>query len=109
MSDPLVSGFTTGAAVHVFTSQVKYVFGLKIPRFPNLFQIIYVSGINSNEQISLCKNTMQKPSDLCVSISLSDIQGNYREPAQYQLRHSYHFSYLHGDIVYSQSSDQSTI
>nr|XP_034300936.1 solute carrier family 26 member 6 isoform X3 [Crassostrea gigas] len=42
MSDPLVSGFTTGAAVHVFTSQVKYVFGLKIPRFPNLFQIIYV-------------------------------------------------------------------
>ncbi|XP_048774241.1 prestin-like isoform X2 [Ostrea edulis] len=41
MSDPLVSGFTTGAAVHVFTSQVKYVFGLKIPRFPNLFQIIY--------------------------------------------------------------------
>ncbi|XP_046331288.2 prestin-like isoform X1 [Haliotis rufescens] len=40
MSDSLVSGFTTGAAVHVFTSQVKYVFGIKIPRFPNLFQII---------------------------------------------------------------------
>ncbi|XP_005106268.2 sulfate transporter [Aplysia californica] len=40
MGDSLVSGFTTGAAVHVFTSQVKYVFGLKIKRFPNLFQII---------------------------------------------------------------------
>lgn len=39
MSDPLVSGFTTGAAVHVFTSQVKYIFGLKIKRFPNLYQI----------------------------------------------------------------------
>lgn len=39
MGDSLVSGFTTGAAVHVFTSQVKYIFGLKIKRFPNLFQI----------------------------------------------------------------------
>ncbi|XP_033742442.1 solute carrier family 26 member 10-like isoform X2 [Pecten maximus] len=41
MSDPLVSGFTTGAAVHVFTSQVKYIFGLDIPRFGNLFQIVF--------------------------------------------------------------------
>ncbi|XP_069109459.1 prestin-like isoform X2 [Argopecten irradians] len=41
MSDPLVSGFTTGAAVHVFTSQVKYIFGLSIPRFGNLFQIVF--------------------------------------------------------------------
>ncbi|BFZ14917.1 hypothetical protein BsWGS_17956 [Bradybaena similaris] len=40
MGDSLVSGFTTGAALHVFTSQVKYVFGISIPRFPNLFQII---------------------------------------------------------------------
>ncbi|XP_041358329.1 prestin-like isoform X2 [Gigantopelta aegis] len=39
MSDSLVSGFTTGAAVHVFTSQVKYILGLKIPRFENMFQI----------------------------------------------------------------------
>ncbi|KAK3776999.1 hypothetical protein RRG08_049138, partial [Elysia crispata] len=40
MGDAMVSGFTTGAAVHVFTSQVKYVFGIDVPRFPNLFQII---------------------------------------------------------------------
>ena len=42
MGDAMVSGFTTGAAVHVFTSQVKYVFGIDVPRFPNLFQIINV-------------------------------------------------------------------
>ena len=42
MGDSLVSGFTTGAAVHVFTSQVKYALGLKIPRFENLFQIVRV-------------------------------------------------------------------
>ena len=50
MGDSLVSGFTTGAAVHVFTSQVKYALGLKIPRFENLFQIIKVrtGQINAN-------------------------------------------------------------
>ncbi|CAG0881842.1 unnamed protein product [Darwinula stevensoni] len=32
LSDILVSGFTTGAAVHVATSQLKHVFGLAVPR-----------------------------------------------------------------------------
>ncbi|ESO89479.1 hypothetical protein LOTGIDRAFT_192974, partial [Lottia gigantea] len=49
MSDSLVSGFTTGAAVHVFTSQVKYALGIKIPRFGGLFQII-------NTYIAIIKN-----------------------------------------------------
>ncbi|KAL3878660.1 hypothetical protein ACJMK2_030991 [Sinanodonta woodiana] len=40
MSDALISGFTTGCAVHVFTSQVKYMFGLHIPRSDGMFQII---------------------------------------------------------------------
>lgn len=44
MGDSLVSGFTTGAAVHVFTSQVKYALGLKIPRFESLFQIVRTYG-----------------------------------------------------------------
>ncbi|XP_052795509.1 sulfate transporter-like isoform X2 [Mya arenaria] len=39
MSDPMIGGFTTGAAVHVGTSQVKYVFGLHIPRSDGVFQI----------------------------------------------------------------------
>ncbi|KAL8612924.1 hypothetical protein ACOMHN_035001 [Nucella lapillus] len=44
MGDSLVSGFTTGAAVHVFTSQVKYALGLKIPRFESVFQIVRTYG-----------------------------------------------------------------
>ena len=32
LSDPLISGFTTGAACHVFTSQIKHVFG----KFPQI-------------------------------------------------------------------------
>ncbi|XP_053399637.1 prestin-like isoform X2 [Mercenaria mercenaria] len=40
MSDPLIAGFTTGTAVHVGTSQVKYILGLKIPRTDGLFQVV---------------------------------------------------------------------
>lgn len=45
MGDALVSGFTTGAAVHVFTSQVKYALGVKIPRFEGNFQVGEVSAV----------------------------------------------------------------
>lgn len=41
LSDALVSGFTTGAALHVFTSQVKDLFGLTLPKFPGNFDVIY--------------------------------------------------------------------
>ncbi|KAL5011789.1 hypothetical protein ScPMuIL_010340 [Solemya velum] len=41
MSDSLIGGFTTGVATHVFTSQVKSLLGLRIPRFPGVFQIVY--------------------------------------------------------------------
>ncbi|XP_076334915.1 prestin-like isoform X2 [Tachypleus tridentatus] len=42
MSPPLASGFTTGAAVHVTTSQIQYVFSLKVPRFSGPLNIIYI-------------------------------------------------------------------
>ncbi|XP_046405468.1 solute carrier family 26 member 10-like isoform X2 [Ischnura elegans] len=41
LSDTLVSGFTTGAAVHVATSQVKHLFGIKVARFMGPLKIIY--------------------------------------------------------------------
>ncbi|XP_036358676.1 sulfate transporter isoform X1 [Octopus sinensis] len=41
LSDPLVSGFTTGAACHVFTSQVKHVFGVKMGRYSGPLKLIY--------------------------------------------------------------------
>ena len=43
LSDMLVSGFTTGAAVHVMTSQIKYLFGLQVQRYNGPLKIIYVS------------------------------------------------------------------
>ena len=32
LSDPLISGFTTGSAVLVVISQLKHILGLKIPQ-----------------------------------------------------------------------------
>lgn len=43
LSDSLVNGFTTGAAVHVTVSQLKDLFGVQIPRHKGAFKIIYVS------------------------------------------------------------------
>lgn len=44
LSDALVSGLTTGAAVHVFTSQVVYCLGIsEVPRFGSVGKIVRVS------------------------------------------------------------------
>ncbi|XP_076448309.1 prestin-like [Babylonia areolata] len=40
LSDPLISGFTTGAACHVFTSQVKNILGLKMGRYAGPLKLI---------------------------------------------------------------------
>lgn len=45
LSETLVSGFTTGAAIHVFTSQVKDLFGLRLTPTTGYFEIILVSRL----------------------------------------------------------------
>lgn len=41
LSDTLVSGFTTAAAVHIVVSQLKFVLGLEVPGFSGPIAIIY--------------------------------------------------------------------
>ncbi|KAL1494813.1 hypothetical protein ABEB36_010346 [Hypothenemus hampei] len=41
LSETLVSGFTTGAAIHVLVSQIKDLFGLQIPKFKGNFSNVY--------------------------------------------------------------------
>lgn len=43
LSETLVSGFTTAAAVHVLTSQIKDLFGLQLQKRKGLFKVILVS------------------------------------------------------------------
>lgn len=40
LSDHLVSGFTTAAAIHVVVSQTKNLLGIKVPRFNGPFRLI---------------------------------------------------------------------
>lgn len=42
LSDPIISGFTTGAAILVFTSQVKHILGLSVPRYAGAFAVVKV-------------------------------------------------------------------
>ena len=42
LSDPIISGFTTGAAILVFTSQVKHLLGLNVPRYSGAFAVVKV-------------------------------------------------------------------
>ncbi|KAM4563680.1 solute carrier family 26 member 6 [Odontesthes bonariensis] len=41
LSDPLVRGYTTGAAIHVIVSQLKYTFGINPLRYSGPLSLIY--------------------------------------------------------------------
>ncbi|TRY60888.1 hypothetical protein DNTS_035152, partial [Danionella cerebrum] len=41
LSEPLVRGYTTAAAVHVITAQLKYMFGVSPRRFNGALQLLY--------------------------------------------------------------------
>ncbi|XP_051543896.1 solute carrier family 26 member 3, tandem duplicate 2 [Myxocyprinus asiaticus] len=41
LSDTLISGFTTAAAVHILVSQLKFIFGLNVPGFSGPLSIIH--------------------------------------------------------------------
>jgi solute carrier family 26, other len=41
LSDPLVKGFTTGAAIHIIVSQLKDLFGITIPAHNGPFNVIF--------------------------------------------------------------------
>ncbi|KAG5282658.1 hypothetical protein AALO_G00058440 [Alosa alosa] len=41
LSEPLVRGYTTGAAIHVIVSQLKYTFGISPQRYSGPFALVY--------------------------------------------------------------------
>lgn len=43
LSDPLISGFTTGSAVLVVNSQLKHILGLTVPRITGSFAAVKVT------------------------------------------------------------------
>ncbi|KAM3955755.1 solute carrier family 26 member prestin [Aphomia sociella] len=49
LSEPLVSGFTTAASFHVLASQLKDLFGVKIPKLSGNYKVVFTV-------IEVCKN-----------------------------------------------------
>jgi MFS superfamily sulfate permease-like transporter len=53
-SDAVVGGFSTGAAFHVFVTQLKDFFGLKnVKQHSGAFNLFYVSQIWALDQLNL--------------------------------------------------------
>lgn len=49
LSDTLVSGFTTAAAIHILVSQLKFILGLQVPGLSGPLSIIYTLEIIFNK------------------------------------------------------------
>ncbi|XP_061618867.1 chloride anion exchanger-like isoform X3 [Phyllopteryx taeniolatus] len=49
LSDTLVSGFTTAAAIHILVSQLKFVLGLQVPGISGPLSIIYTLEVIFNK------------------------------------------------------------
>ncbi|XP_071784286.1 prestin-like [Asterias amurensis] len=55
LSEPLVRGFTTGAAVHVFTSQFRHLFGIRVQRSTGPFSLVrgYIEFFSKLSQVNV--------------------------------------------------------
>lgn len=47
LSEMVISGFTTGVAFHVLTSQAKNLLGIAVPRYSGPFKAFYVSAADT--------------------------------------------------------------
>ena len=56
LSEPFVNGFTTAAAIHVLTSQIGDLLGLKLPKYRGYFKCIRVSKIFNYNKSSIKLN-----------------------------------------------------
>ncbi|XP_013394220.1 solute carrier family 26 member 6 [Lingula anatina] len=82
LSDPLISGFTTGAACHVFSSQIKHVFGLSIKasEVTNPFKLVkfYFQFFQSLPQTNLAALTTSVICILALALTKECINARFK-------------------------------
>ncbi len=69
LSEPLIKGFTTGVACHVFTSQFPKLFGVSVQRYTGAIALIYVGAV---QNIVIC-NVYSKDFELVVTSVNKDV------------------------------------
>ncbi|MDG2226186.1 MAG: sulfate permease [Flavobacteriales bacterium] len=59
LSKPVISGFTSAAAIIIGLNQLKHIFGIEIPRSNQAHSLLYDAGtaINSTNLVTLCIGT----------------------------------------------------
>ncbi|KAM3832453.1 prestin isoform 2-T2 [Vipera latastei] len=77
LTEPLVRGFTTAAAVHVFTSQLKYLLGINIRRFSGPLSVLY-SLIEVFSNITRTNTATLVVGLICIVLLLSGKEINDR-------------------------------
>ncbi|XP_063164115.1 prestin [Candoia aspera] len=77
LTEPLVRGFTTAAAVHVFTSQLKYLLGINIKRYSGPLSVLY-SLIAVFSNITKTNTATLVVGLLCIVLLLSGKEINDR-------------------------------
>ncbi|XP_022107835.1 solute carrier family 26 member 6-like isoform X2 [Acanthaster planci] len=86
LAEPLVRGFTTGAAFHVFNSQFKYLFGIEVRRFNGPFSIyktfyhlfVNLASTNVAELIISLIN-------LIALVTVKELQDKYKDKIKYPI------------------------
>jgi solute carrier family 26 protein len=77
LSDHLVSGFTTAAAIHVVVSQTKNLLGLKVPRFNGSFKLIRstVAILGALPTANLAEAVIS-----CIAITIMAVHNDWLKP-----------------------------
>nr|CAH0107965.1 unnamed protein product [Daphnia galeata] len=77
LSDHLVSGFTTAAAIHVVVSQTRNLLGLKVPRFNGSFKLI-----RSTVAIIWALPTVNPAEAIisCIAITIMAVHNDWLKP-----------------------------
>jgi len=79
MSEPLTRALTFGASIHVFSSQIKHVFGIKVARFSGPLKLVYVSWhhcfLGSSLAIHYAVKLQQYSVCLLIFLSQSTAEG----------------------------------
>ncbi|XP_007496939.2 sulfate anion transporter 1 isoform X1 [Monodelphis domestica] len=80
LSQPLLDGFATGASLTILTSQVKYLFGIKIPRHQGygMFLATWVNMIRNIGQANVC-DVITSAICLTVLVSAKELADRYKK------------------------------
>ncbi|XP_038626169.1 sulfate anion transporter 1 [Tachyglossus aculeatus] len=80
LSEPLLDGFATGASLTILTSQVKYLFGIKIPRHHSygMFLVTWINLFQNISQANMC-DVVTSAICLVVLVTAKELTDRYKQ------------------------------